>query len=197
MEVFQKSSLSLNSFSSEEKMSMQFSKSLKTGTAVIALGTFGTALAGDVHRQGGQGQGGQQKPSEKDVVALVKGEKDLSILEKALVSAGLRATLLDAQSITLFAPTNEAFEALPEAQLAALLEDKEALKKVLLGHAVGAKLYRNTIMSVTGLRMIDGSTTEISMQDNAWKIEDSVLSAKSLKGANGIVYKIDKVLLPD
>ena len=176
---------------------MQLAKSLKTATALLALGTFGTALAGGMHGQGGQGQGGQQKPAEKDVVALVKGEKDLSILQQALESAGLGAALVDAQSLTVFAPTNEAFEAIPEAQLAALLQNKEALQKVLLGHAVGAKLYRNTIMSVTGLRMLDGSTTEISMQDNAWKIEDSVLSAKSLKGANGIVYKIDKVLMPD
>lgn len=171
---------------------MQIAKSLKIATAALALGSFGSALAGGV-----QGQGGQQKPIGRDVIELVKKEKDLSTLVKAVEAADLGAALVDAQSITIFAPTNEAFEAIPEAQLNALLQDKEALKKVLLGHAVGAKLYKNTIMSVTGLRMLDGSTTEISMQDDAWRIEDAVMESKSLKGANGIVYKIDKVLLPE
>ena len=167
----------------------------RMATTVVAVSTLSAAFASSPGAQGNQD--GQQRPAEKDVVQLVMADKNLTTLVEAVKAADLVSALKDARSITVFAPTDEAFKALPEEQLKSLLQDKEALKKVLLHHTVGARLYRNTIMNVTGARMLDGSTTEFSMSADAWKIEDSIISKSSMKASNGIVYTIDKILMPE
>jgi uncharacterized surface protein with fasciclin (FAS1) repeats len=67
---------------------------------------------------------------------------------------------------------------------------------VLLNHVVGARLFKNTIANVAGARMLAGTTTAFTQAEGAWLIQDAKISAENMKADNGIVYTIDKVLLP-
>src|SRR5207344_3000630 len=88
-----------------------------------------------------------------------------STLLTAAKAAGLVETLEGDGPFTVFAPTDEAFAALPAGTLEGLLADKEALKKVLLYHVVPAAVTADQVVGLTSADSVEGSPIAISVKD--------------------------------
>ncbi|MFJ1899473.1 MULTISPECIES: fasciclin domain-containing protein [unclassified Streptomyces] len=133
----------------------------------------------------------------KDPVATAASNNPaLSTLVTAVKKAGLVDTLNNAQNITVFAPTNDAFAKIPKADLDKLLADKAELTKVLTYHVVGEKLAPKQLDKGSfdtlekGKLMTSGSNMEYTVNDS------SKVVCGNVPTANATVYIVDSVLMP-
>ncbi len=120
----------------------------------------------------------------------------LSILATAIEAVGLNKTLNTDGPFTVFAPTNEAFEALPEGTLEALLQDPEALTNILLYHVVEGEVMAADVVNLTEATMLNGGTVSIMVNDGGVMVNDANVVATDILAKNGVVHVIDKVLIP-
>jgi uncharacterized surface protein with fasciclin (FAS1) repeats len=149
-------------------------------------------------------------PETKDVVDIALSSDAHTTLVAALKAADLVSTLQGDGPFTIFAPTNSAFEALPEGTVATLLkpENKATLTNILTYHVVSgnldAKKVLNAIKMGNGnaeLTALNGGTLKAYLKDGKVYLEDekggtSVVSATDLKGDNGVIHVVESVLMP-
>ncbi|MFJ2706966.1 fasciclin domain-containing protein [Streptomyces sp. NPDC087428] len=133
----------------------------------------------------------------KDPVATAASNNPaLSTLVTAVKKAGLVDTLNNAQNITVFAPTNDAFAKIPKADLDKLLANKAELTKVLTYHVVGKKLTPKQLEKGSfetlekGKLTTSGSGMEYTVNDS------SKVVCGNVQTANATVYIVDSVLMP-
>ena len=132
-----------------------------------------------------------------DIVVVATDAGVFGTLLKAATAAGLVETLQSEGPFTVFAPTDEAFAALPEGTLEALLADPEALKKVLLYHVVEGKVTSDQIVGMTTATSVEGSPIAISVKDDTVYLNDSAkVVTADVMASNGVIHIIDAVLLP-
>lgn len=119
----------------------------------------------------------------------------LSTLNKLIADAGLTETLRGAGPYTVFAPTDEAFKAVPAKTLESLSQDKEQLKAVLMYHVVPGKTLAGDIQTGKAKTAQGG---ELSMAKTAGfvTVEEALVTQADLPASNGVVHVIDRVLLP-
>jgi len=132
------------------------------------------------------------------IVDIAVADGNFSTLVTALQAAGLVETLQGEGPFTVFAPTDEAFAALPEGTVESLLENPEALKNVLLYHVVGAKVMAADAIGLDGqdVEALSGYSFKVSLDGENLKINDAMVVAADIEGANGVIHVIDAVLLP-
>jgi len=135
---------------------------------------------------------------DKDIVALAAGNEDLSTLVTAVKAAGLVETLQGDGPFTVFAPTNAAFEALPEGTLESLLkpENKDKLTAILTYHVVGAKVMSGDLKNGQTAGTVNGEDITVKLANGKAMINNATVVAADLKASNGVVHVIDKVILP-
>ncbi|AYG78631.1 Immunogenic protein MPB70 [Streptomyces hundungensis] len=133
----------------------------------------------------------------KDPVATAASNNPaLSTLVAAVKKAGLVDTLNNAQNITVFAPTNDAFAKIPKADLDKVLNDKATLTKILTYHVVGQKLTPQQLENGSFDTLEKGKVTT-SGSGTAYKVNDSAnVVCGNVPTANATVYIIDSVLMP-
>jgi uncharacterized surface protein with fasciclin (FAS1) repeats len=133
----------------------------------------------------------------KDPVATAASNNPaLSTLVTAVKKAGLVDTLNNAQDITVFAPTNDAFAKIPEADLNKVLNDKEQLTKILTYHVVGQKLAPQDLENGS-FDTLEKSKLTTSGSGESYTVNDSAeVVCGNVKTANANVYIIDTVLMP-
>ena len=132
-----------------------------------------------------------------DIVVVATDAGVFGTLLKAATAAGLVETLQGEGPFTVFAPTDEAFAALPAGTLDALLADPEALKKVLLYHVVEGKVTSDQIVGMTTATSVEGSPIAISVKDGTVYLNDSAkVVTADVMASNGVIHIIDAVLLP-
>ncbi|WP_405402441.1 fasciclin domain-containing protein [Streptomyces sp. NBC_01104] len=133
----------------------------------------------------------------KDPVATAASHNPaLSTLVTAVKKAGLVDTLNNAQNITVFAPTNDAFAKVPKADLDKLLADKAALTKVLTYHVVGQKLTPKQLEKGS-FDTLEKSELTTSGSDMTYTVNDSSkVVCGNVPTANATVYIVDTVLMP-
>jgi uncharacterized surface protein with fasciclin (FAS1) repeats len=135
-------------------------------------------------------------PAQKTIVDVATEAGSFTTLLKALEAADLVKTLSERGPFTVFAPTDEAFAALPNGTLDDLLkpENKEKLKRVLSYHVVSGELLSQNLKAgkVTTLAEVP---VEISVKDGI-RVNDAKVATPDLKASNGVIHVIDKVLLP-
>jgi uncharacterized surface protein with fasciclin (FAS1) repeats len=119
----------------------------------------------------------------------------LSTLADAVEIAGLARTLNVEGPLTVFAPTNEAFAALPPEVLEGLLADPEALADVLLYHVAPGRLLATDVILLTELEMANGQMVTIDTTDGV-KVNNSNVILTDVLARNGVVHVIDAVLVP-
>lgn len=143
-----------------------------------------------------QGPGSLADMAEHPVATAASRTPILSTLVAAVAGAELVETLDTADGLTLFAPTNEAFEAVGEKALADLLADKQALTQVLTHHVVAGQLGPDEVGGTH--ETLNGDTIEVSGQGTEWTVgdEDARVVCGNVATANATVYVIDTVLLP-
>ncbi|MCL4829930.1 MAG: fasciclin domain-containing protein, partial [Caldilinea sp.] len=127
---------------------------------------------------------------------LVASDPQFSTLAKALSAAELDAALAGDGPFTIFAPTDDAFAALPDGALEALLADPEQLTQVLLYHVVGGSALAAEDLVTGPLETLQGAPVEIMVADNVVSVNDATVTTPDVKVVNGVVHVIDRVLLP-
>ncbi|MFE7810450.1 fasciclin domain-containing protein [Streptomyces sp. NPDC057433] len=133
----------------------------------------------------------------KDPVATAASNNPaLSTLVSAVKKAGLVDTLNNAQDITVFAPTNDAFAKIPEKDLEKVLNDKEQLTQILTYHVVGQKLTPEDLESGS-YETLEKSELTTAGSGEDYTVNDSAkVVCGSVKTANAEVHIIDTVLMP-
>ena len=132
-----------------------------------------------------------------DIVTVATEAGVFTTLLKAATAAELVETLQGEGPFTVFAPTDEAFAALPAGTLDALLADPEALKKVLLYHVVEGKVTSDQIVGMTTATSVEGSPIAISVKDGTVYLNDSAkVVTADVMASNGVIHIIDAGLLP-
>jgi uncharacterized surface protein with fasciclin (FAS1) repeats len=142
-------------------------------------------------------------PEPATVVDVAASSADFSTLVTAVQSAGLVDTLNGSGPFTVFAPTNEAFSALPAGTLDTLLmpENKADLTSVLTYHVVPGAVLSGELSDGMVVTTVEGQTLTVGVSDGGVTLTDvsgntvSVAQA-DLEAGNGVVHVIDGVLLP-
>jgi uncharacterized surface protein with fasciclin (FAS1) repeats len=141
--------------------------------------------------------GSSAAPAMGDIVATADGAGDFKTLLAAAKAAGLVETLQGKGPFTVFAPTDEAFAALPTGTLDGLLKDPEALKKILLYHVVSGAVTADQVVGMTSADTVEGAPIAISVKDGKVYLNDTTQVVKTdIMASNGVIHVIDKVLLP-
>ncbi len=140
-----------------------------------------------------------QVKAQKDIVDLAVGNKNLSTLVAAVKAAGLVNTLKSDGPFTVFAPTNQAFAALPKGTVENLLkpENKKALIKVLTYHVVAAKAMAGDLKN--GKQMVgsvEGEKITVEKRNGKVMVNGAEVVIADVKAKNGVVHVINKVILP-
>ena len=135
--------------------------------------------------------------SQKDVVKVAASSPDHTTLVAAVKAGELVDALSNAGPFTVFAPTNAAFDALPKGTVEGLLEpEKKAdLQNILQYHVAVAIYNENLFQDGQIIEMVNGGKITVHLKDNKIFINDAEIVG-SVKASNGIVYVINKVLLP-
>jgi uncharacterized surface protein with fasciclin (FAS1) repeats len=104
----------------------------------------------------------------------------------------------ESASFTVFAPTDEAFAALPEGALDALLEDIDALTNVLTYHVIDGAVDSAAATDAAGttVEMVNGGKVAVTLRDGELFINEAKVTTTDIEASNGIIHVIDAVLLP-
>jgi uncharacterized surface protein with fasciclin (FAS1) repeats len=119
----------------------------------------------------------------------------LSTLTKLISDAGLADTLRGAGPYTVFAPSDEAFKAVPAATLQALATDKELLKSVLTFHVLPGKVSSAEVKNGSA-KTVQGGNVALAKSGSFITVEDAVVTQADVAASNGVVHVIDRVLMP-
>jgi len=132
-----------------------------------------------------------------DIVGTATAAGSFKTLLTAATAAGLVETLQGKGPFTVFAPTDEAFAALPAGTLDKLLADKEALKNVLLYHVVAGDVTADQVVKLTSATSVEGAPIAISVKDGKVYLNGSAqVVTPDVMASNGVIHVIDKVILP-
>jgi transforming growth factor-beta-induced protein len=135
-------------------------------------------------------------PLPADLVALLAADERFTTLTRLVQEAGLVDELQGPGPFTLFAPTNEAFEALPPEELEALEADREALASVLLYHGVPGRLTAATLQPGPLPTLLEGLDVVIDKQGDVLTVNEIEIVEADLQADNGVVHVIESVLVP-
>jgi uncharacterized surface protein with fasciclin (FAS1) repeats len=136
-------------------------------------------------------------PDVTTVFDIVQDSPDHNTLEAALTAAGLDGTLSEPGSFTLFAPTDAAFDALPDNLVNALLEDPDGvLSDVLLYHAVGSIATSGNLTDGQAIETLLGQEVTVSLTGGVF-INGAEVTVADIPTINGVVHVVDAVLIPE
>jgi uncharacterized surface protein with fasciclin (FAS1) repeats len=135
-------------------------------------------------------------PETRDIVDIAVEDGRFTTLVTALEAAGLVDALKAEGPLTVFAPTDEAFAALPEGTLGALLADIPALTDILLYHVVDGKVMSGQVVTLSEAETLLGEPVSIRVEDGNVFINDSQVVLADIEASNGVIHVIDAVLLP-
>lgn len=119
----------------------------------------------------------------------------LSTLNRLLADAGLADTLRGAGPYTVFAPSDDAFKAVPAATMEKLSKDKEMLKSVLTYHVLPGKVMAADVKT-GNVKTVQGANVAVSVSGTFVTVEDAVVQTADVTATNGVVHIIDRVLTP-
>ncbi|SEW40236.1 Uncaracterized surface protein containing fasciclin (FAS1) repeats [Cognatiyoonia koreensis] len=153
----------------------------RTFIAVTAASTMATAAFADGHSM--------------DIVDTAVEAGTFTTLVAAVEAAGLVDTLKGEGPFTVFAPTDEAFAALPEGTVEGLLADPEALAAILTYHVVAGKVMSTDLSDGMTATTVNGADITIGTEGGVTVNEANVTTA-DIEASNGVIHVIDAVILP-
>ena len=135
--------------------------------------------------------------SEPNVLQVAIGSPDHSTLVAAVQAADLENALVNAGPLMVFAPTNEAFDALPEGTVQNLLkpENKDALANILKHHVTPGNYSKDFLKNFKKLGQANDQNTTVEVKGDDVYVGGAKIVA-SVPASNGIVHVVDKVILP-
>jgi len=184
---------------------------LSTLSLALTLGAVApVALAATMDSEKTVMVGGAAMYPSKNIIENAVNSKDHTTLVAAVKAAGLVDTLSGPGPFTVFAPTNEAFAALPAGTVDTLLkpENKDTLVKILTYHVVPGRLTTQDLAKAVSegdgkamLKTVEGDSITVMMQGKGWTITDDKgnvahVTIGNVMQSNGVIFVIDKVLMP-
>jgi len=138
------------------------------------------------------------RPAPKNIVQLAESVPDLSILVELVVAGGLVDTLSGTGPFTVFAPTNEAFEALGNATLQKLLEpsQKAELVKILTYHVASGDVHAKDLSDGESIPTVEGEDITVHIKGQNVFINDAQVVKADVDASNGVVHVVNAVLIP-
>jgi len=138
-------------------------------------------------------------PSTDDIIDTALSAGQFGTLATALRSAGLVEALRGDGPFTVFAPTDAAFDKLPEGALSSLLEpgNRSRLQTILKNHVVSGRLYAEDVLSSNRLETLQGTTLTPKTRYGSAYIGDAKIIGTNVEASNGVIHVIDSVLLPN
>jgi uncharacterized surface protein with fasciclin (FAS1) repeats len=130
-----------------------------------------------------------------NVADTIANTPSLSTLNGLVNSAGLAETLKGTGPFTVFAPSNDAFKAVPAKTMEALAKDPAALKNVLTFHVLPAKAMAAAVKN-SKAKTVNGADVELSKAGEMVTVESAVVTQADLMATNGVIHIIDTVLIP-
>ncbi|WP_224816255.1 fasciclin domain-containing protein [Hasllibacter sp. MH4015] len=128
------------------------------------------------------------------IVDVATEAGSFTTLLAAAEAAGLVETLSGEGPLTVFAPTDEAFAALPEGTVEGLLEDTEALTAILTYHVVSGAVMSGDLTDGMTAATVNGA--EITVSLDPVMINDANVVTADIEASNGVIHVIDSVLMP-
>jgi uncharacterized surface protein with fasciclin (FAS1) repeats len=135
----------------------------------------------------------------KDIVDTAVSAGNFDTLVAAVKAADLVETLKQPGPFTVFAPTDEAFRALPEGTLESLLtpKNKQQLVAILTYHVVSGRVSARDAYGVNNATTVNGQRLNVARPDGKLTIGGAGIVATDINCSNGVIHVIDKVLLPE
>jgi uncharacterized surface protein with fasciclin (FAS1) repeats len=169
-----------------------------TGEPVIGEPVTGTEApvdtpAADVSTE----PSGATAASTGTLTQLVSEGDSFNTLETALKAAGLDSALNESGPFTVFAPTDEAFEALPAETLEALLrpENQRVLQQILAYHVVSGSVTSDAIQPGE-VATVEGNSVAIAQEGETVTVSGARVVQTDIVASNGVIHAIDQVLIP-
>lgn len=134
-------------------------------------------------------------PAPAPLADVVSRDAQLTTLSKLIADAGLADTLRQPGPFTLFAPSDEAFRALPAKTLSDLAADKGLLNSVLTYHVLPVKAMAADVKN-GNVKTVQGANLALSKAGTFVTVEDAVVQRPDVPATNGVIHVIDKVLMP-
>ena len=134
--------------------------------------------------------------AESNIVETAVAAGDFTTLVTAVEAADLAGTLSGEGPYTVFAPTDDAFAALPEGTLDDLLADPEALANVLTYHVVDGDVMAADLSDGMEVEALNGETLTITIDGDTVKVNDATVTTADIVTSNGVIHVIDTVLVP-
>ena len=199
----QKGAFRFHSMTEETQVSTKGNMSKKLLALLLlipALGLGVAACSGDDSSSDSSGttDTATEMPADQNIVQVASESADLTTLVDALVAADLVSTLEGTGPFTVFAPTNEAFDALPAGELDRLLQpaNKKELQTILKNHVVSGEVMSSDLSDGQKVETLAGETVTVSINGDTVKIGDATVSQADVPASNGVVHIVDTVILP-
>lgn len=134
-------------------------------------------------------------PTPVPVADALARDPQLSTLNSLVQRAGLTDTLRAAGPYTVFAPTNDAFKAVPQRTMDELAANPARLRAVLTYHVLPARVTAAEV-KVGNAKTVEGSNLALSRAGTFVTVEDALVQTPDIAATNGVIHTIDRVLLP-
>lgn len=156
--------------------------------AAVALFGSASAVAGGT---------GSDKAT-KNLVETAVGAGEFDTLVSLVQQAGLEETLAEDGPFTVFAPTDAAFEKVPDETLAALGADPELLRTVLLYHVVDGRYPARRVVKKRSLKTLAGPRLDVTVKKRKGivKVGGARVIMPDVRASNGVIHAINQVLIP-
>lgn len=142
---------------------------------------------------------GAQVKAAGDIIETARASGQFSTFLKAVEATNLTQVLKNNKGLTLFAPTDAAFAALPPGELDRLMQpaNRAQLQKILTYHLINAQVDSSKIKGARGpVPTVAGANVELDGSGEALKVNQSTIVQADVRPTNGTIHVIDKVLLP-
>lgn len=134
-------------------------------------------------------------PAPTHLADTVARKPELSTLNRLLQQSGLADTLRTGSTLTVFAPSDEAFKAVPAKTMAELSANPELLKAVLTYHVLPTQLKSGQVKNGTA-KTVQGANLALATAGTFVTVEDAIVTQADVDATNGVLHVIDKVLIP-
>ena len=134
-------------------------------------------------------------PTPKTLTDTVAATPQLSTLSKLLTDAGMAGTLREPGPFTVFAPSDEAFKAVPAKTLAELASDRALLRSVLSFHVMAGETLAGDVKNGPA-KTLQGASVALSRAGTFVTVEEAVVTQADVRASNGVLHIVDRVLLP-
>lgn len=160
----------------------------------IKNGLLGFALSLSI-----AGASAAESMPEKDIVDTAVSAGSFKTLVAAVQAAGLVEVLKGAGPLTVFAPTDEAFQKLPAGTVENLLkpENKAKLVAVLTYHVVSGRVTAEQVAGLDSAKTVNGQELRVSSKDGGGMIDNARVTSADVFVSNGVIHVIDSVMLPN